>query len=72
MQIKSLLLVGVAAMALSGCLQDPATRGLGGAVVGALAADALDENLLAGAALGAAGGAATCYVPGALSCQQGY
>ncbi|MGL5009176.1 MAG: hypothetical protein ACRC6I_04795 [Paracoccaceae bacterium] len=72
MQIKHILLAGVAMVTLAGCMQDPATRGLGGAVVGALAADALDENVIAGAALGAAGGAATCYVPGALNCQQGY
>ena len=72
MQIKSITLAAVAALSLAGCMQDPATRGLGGAVVGALAADALDENLIAGAALGAAGGAATCYIPGALNCQQGY
>ena len=72
MQIKSLLFVALATTSLAGCLQDPATRGIGGAVVGALAADALDENLIAGAAVGALGGAATCYVPGALNCQQGY
>jgi osmotically inducible lipoprotein OsmB len=72
MQIKSLLLVGVAAMALTGCMQDPATRGVGGALAGAVIADALDENVVAGAALGAVGGAGSCYLPGALNCQQGY
>jgi osmotically inducible lipoprotein OsmB len=72
MQIKTILLAGVATLSLAACMQDPATRGLGGAVVGALAADALDENLIAGAAIGAAGGVATCYVPGAIGCQQGY
>jgi hypothetical protein len=72
MQIKSLILVGVAAMALSGCLQDPATRGIGGALAGVAIADALDENILAGAAIGAAGGAGSCYLPGTLGCQQGY
>jgi osmotically inducible lipoprotein OsmB len=72
MQIKSLLLVGVAAMALAGCMQDPATRGVGGALAGVAIADALDENIVAGAAIGALAGAASCSVPGALNCQQGY
>ena len=58
MQIKSLLLVGAAAMSLAGCLQDPATRGIGGALAGVAIADALDENLVPGAAIGALGGAA--------------
>jgi osmotically inducible lipoprotein OsmB len=72
MQIKSLLFVGLATMSLAGCLQDPATRGVGGALAGAVIADALDENVVAGAALGAVGGAGSCYLPGALNCQQGY
>ncbi len=69
MNFKSILLLAVVTTSLAGCLQDPASRGVGGALAGAAIADALDENLLAGAALGAAGGAATCYIPGALSCQ---
>lgn len=72
MQIKSLLFVGLAAMSLAGCMQDPATRGVGGALAGAVIADALDENVIAGAAIGAVGGAGSCYLPGALNCQQGY
>jgi osmotically inducible lipoprotein OsmB len=72
MQIKTLLLIGAAAMSLAGCLQDPATRGVGGALAGAVIADALDENIIAGAAVGAVGGAGSCYLPGALNCQQGY
>ncbi len=72
MQIKSILFVGLATMSLAGCLQDPATRGVGGALAGVVIADALDENIVAGAALGALGGAASCYAPGTLGCQQGY
>jgi osmotically inducible lipoprotein OsmB len=68
MRIKSFLLLAAVTTSLAGCLQDPASRGVGGAIAGAAIADALDENLLAGAALGAAGGAATCYIPGALQC----
>jgi osmotically inducible lipoprotein OsmB len=68
MRIRSFLLLAVVTTSLAGCLQDPASRGVGGAIAGAAIADALDENLLAGAALGAAGGAATCYIPGALQC----
>jgi osmotically inducible lipoprotein OsmB len=68
MRIKSFLLLAVVTTSLAGCLQDPASRGVGGALAGAALADAMDENLIAGAALGAAGGAATCYIPGALQC----
>jgi osmotically inducible lipoprotein OsmB len=68
MNFKSFLLLAVVTTSLAGCLQDPASRGVGGAVAGAVIADALDENLIAGAAIGAAGGAASCYLPGALQC----
>ena len=68
MRFKSILFLALATTSLAGCLQDPASRGVGGALAGAVVADALDENLLAGAALGAAGGVATCYLPGALEC----
>ncbi|MCU0800499.1 MAG: hypothetical protein MUD11_01780 [Rhodobacteraceae bacterium] len=72
MQIKHIILVAALTMPLAGCLQDPATRGVGGALAGAVIADALDENVIAGAAIGAVGGAGSCYLPGALNCQQGY
>jgi osmotically inducible lipoprotein OsmB len=72
MRIKSFLLLALAATSLSGCLQDPATRGVGGALAGALVADALDENIIAGAAIGGLGGAASCAIPGQLGCQPRY
>jgi osmotically inducible lipoprotein OsmB len=72
MRFKSFLMLALATTSLAACMQDPASRGVGGALAGAALADAMDENLLAGAALGAAGGVATCYIPGALECQQGY
>ncbi|MDP2085855.1 MAG: hypothetical protein Q8K20_11705 [Gemmobacter sp.] len=43
-------------------MSDPVSRGGAGAVVGALLADATDSNMVAGAALGALAGAATCGV----------
>jgi osmotically inducible lipoprotein OsmB len=59
---KSLLLVALLTLPLAGCMQDPASRGIGGAVAGAAVADMLDQNIVAGAALGALAGAATCGV----------
>ncbi|WP_135450930.1 MULTISPECIES: hypothetical protein [Tabrizicola] len=59
---KSLILFAVLSMPLSGCMQDPTSRGLAGAAAGALVADALDENIIAGAALGGLAGAATCGI----------
>ncbi len=69
MRFKSFFFLALATTSLAGCLQDPATRGVGGALVGAAIADATDENLIAGAAIGAAGGVASCYIPGTLGCQ---
>lgn len=62
----SILFLTFAAMALSGCLQDPVTRGGAGIVGGALIADALDTNVVAGAAIGGLLGAGSCAVPGPL------
>ncbi len=59
---KSLILFALLTAPLAGCMQDPASRGVAGAVAGAAIADALDENLIAGAALGALAGAATCGI----------
>ncbi|MEZ5771729.1 hypothetical protein LX70_00997 [Defluviimonas denitrificans] len=41
---------------LAGCLQTDTERGLAGAAAGALVADATDNNVLAGAAIGGLGG----------------
>jgi osmotically inducible lipoprotein OsmB len=59
---KSLILFTLLSMPLAGCLQDPASRGVAGAAAGALVADALDENIIAGAAIGGLAGAATCGI----------
>lgn len=59
---KSIILFAVLAVPLAGCLQDPASRGLAGAAGGALLADLLDQNVIAGAALGGLAGAATCGI----------
>ena len=57
MQFLKVTMFLAAATALSGCLQTDADRAVAGALAGAVVADALDENIVAGAALGAAGGA---------------
>lgn len=50
-------------------LQTQGGRAVTGAILGAAAADALDENMVAGAALGALAGGATCGVPGLPACR---
>jgi osmotically inducible lipoprotein OsmB len=70
---KSLIVFAILTMPLAGCLQDPASRGMAGAAAGALVADALDENMLAGAALGGLAGVATCGIElGLPPCNNGY
>ena len=70
---KSLILFTLLAMPLAGCIQDPASRGLAGAAAGALVADALDENMVAGAAIGGLAGVATCGIElGLPPCNSGY
>ncbi|NHB77558.1 hypothetical protein [Rhodobacter calidifons] len=59
---KSLIAFALLVLPLAGCMQDPASRGMAGAAAGALVADALDENMLAGAALGGLAGLATCGI----------
>jgi osmotically inducible lipoprotein OsmB len=54
-------------------MQDPTSRGLAGAAAGALVADALDENMVAGAAIGGLAGVATCGIEiGLPPCNSGY
>jgi hypothetical protein len=70
---KSLIVFALLTTSLAGCMQDPASRGLAGAAGGALIADALDENMLAGAALGGMAGLATCGIElGLPPCDTGY
>jgi hypothetical protein len=70
---KSLILLALLSMPLAGCMQDPASRGLAGAAAGALVADAFDENIIAGAAIGGLAGAATCGIElGLPPCNSGY
>lgn len=77
MRIPALLLALAMASALAGCggtygqpgmLDTQSGRAVAGAVVGAAAADAMDENLVAGAALGALAGGASCGLPGLPAC----
>lgn len=70
---KSLIVFTLLSTSLAGCMQDPASRGMAGAAAGALVADALDENIIAGAALGGLAGAATCGIEvGLPPCNSGY
>ncbi|MDR0809353.1 MAG: hypothetical protein LBE86_09575 [Gemmobacter sp.] len=76
MRIQSLVLVVALAAAVAGCtqpgspgpLQTQGGRAVAGAVVGAAIADATDRNMVAGAALGALAGGASCGVPGLPAC----
>ena len=70
---KSLILLAILSTPLAGCMQDPTSRGIAGAAAGALVADAFDENIIAGAALGGLAGAATCGIElGLPPCTSGY
>lgn len=70
---KSLILFALLSTSLAGCMQDPASRGIAGAVAGAAIADAFDQNMVAGAALGGLAGAATCGIElGLPPCTSGY
>lgn len=51
-----------------GMLQTQQGRAVAGAVIGAAAADIMDENVIAGGALGALAGGASCGVPGLPPC----
>lgn len=53
---------------LAGCLQDPGSRGLAGAVVGAAIADNQDTKIVNGAIIGGLAGVASCSIPGTLGC----
>lgn len=68
MRNKTLIIMTICATSLAGCLQTPEQRGVAGAVGGAILADALDENMIAGAALGGLAGAASCGLPGLPRC----
>ncbi|PPB80312.1 hypothetical protein LV82_02187 [Albidovulum inexpectatum] len=57
MRILAISLGLVSAVVLSGCMQTDGERALAGAAAGALVADATDNNVVAGAALGGAAGA---------------
>ena len=75
---KSILIsMLLATGALSACVSQPGQptmvqtqsgRAVIGALAGAAIADNQDENILAGAAIGAAGGALTCGIPGINGC----
>jgi hypothetical protein len=56
MRKAHLILALLAASALSACMQTDGERALIGAGAGALIADATDQNMVAGAALGALAG----------------
>ncbi|MGL4279957.1 MAG: hypothetical protein ACRCS0_06300 [Albidovulum sp.] len=80
MRLSTLTLFAALAVTTAGCVQSggygqPGTlqtqggRAVAGALVGAAAADAFDENMVAGAALGALAGGASCNIPGPAGCQ---
>lgn len=67
---RYLILLALATTTLAGCMQTPTERGMAGALAGAAIADATDENMVAGAALGALAGAASCGLPGLPPCRR--
>lgn len=69
---KSTLTLGLAALALAGCMQTPTERAAIGALAGAAIADNQDESMVGGAALGGLAGIASCGIPGLPPCQNRY
>jgi hypothetical protein len=67
---KYLVIFALATTTLAGCMSTPTERGMAGALAGAAIADATDENMVAGAALGALAGAASCGLPGLPPCRR--
>lgn len=65
---KTIALLLLVATPLAGCMQDPTTRGLTGALVGAAIADNQDTKILNGAVIGGLAGVASCSIPGTLGC----
>lgn len=59
---KSILLLALLTVPLAGCMQDPASRGLAGAAVGAVVADATGGSAINGGVIGGLAGVATCGV----------
>ncbi|MBZ4022244.1 hypothetical protein CKO11_07215 [Rhodobacter sp. TJ_12] len=60
MRSSTLILSLLAITALAGCMETQGDRAIAGAAAGGLLADATDNNVLTGAALGALAGGATC------------
>jgi hypothetical protein len=64
-------LAAVAAVTLlAGCMQTQGERALVGGLAGLAIADATDSNMVAGAALGALAGGASCGVQGLPPCRR--
>jgi outer membrane lipoprotein SlyB len=75
MRKSSLFVVALAALALTGCVQNPnsptnnaAVRTLGGAAAGAVISDATGGSRTKGALVGALIGGVSCGVPGLPAC----
>lgn len=66
---KPILLAFAASLALAGCMATPTERALGGAVAGAVIADATENDVLTGALIGGAAGAVSCGIPGLPRCR---
>lgn len=60
MRTKTILFALLAASSLAGCMDTQGERALAGGAAGAIIADATDKNMVAGAALGALAGGASC------------
>ena len=70
---KQLFLFLLLSAPLAGCMQDPTSRGLAGAVAGAAIADATKSDVLTGAVIGGLAGVATCGIElGLPPCRTGY
>ena len=66
--MRKLIAILLIATPLAGCMQDPGSRAMAGAITGAVVADATDGNVANGAVIGGLAGVASCAIPGTLGC----
>lgn len=65
-----LLAAALSVMALAGCETGPAERTVGGALAGAVIADATGGSKTRGALIGAVAGGVSCGIPGLPPCRR--
>lgn len=72
MRIRHFIISALLATGLAGCMSSPAERTVGGALAGAVIADATGGSKTRGALIGAVAGGVSCGIPRLPPCDTGY